>query len=165
MSPALPGTRGLFSVLQEALSRGNRRHMRLNQHVDNLVDSLWGRPTRFLELVPTPPMAVGASDACQVGMGGVWFDASATQLPLLWRQRFAPHVSAAMITYANPTGSLPISDLELTAIIAHKDVRVNAWDARERIIWIGSSDNKAVISWSTKGTSSTSLATRGYLLR
>ena len=40
---------------------------------------------------------------------------------------------------------------------------MNAWDARERTIWIGS-DNKAAISWSTKG-SSTSLVARAYLLR
>ena len=149
MSSALPGTRGLFSVLQEALSRGDRRRVRLNHHAYRtaadfraLVDSLGSRPTRLLELVPTPPLAVGASDACQVRMGGVWFDASATQPPLLWRQRFAPQVSAAMVTYANPTGSLSISDLELTAIIAHKDVLVHAWDARERTIWIGSEQSR-----------------------
>ena len=33
MLPALPGTRGLFSTLQEALSKGDRRRVRLNRHV------------------------------------------------------------------------------------------------------------------------------------
>lgn len=49
MSPALRGTRGLFSILQQqdTLSRGDRERVRLNQEVHNvaadftmLVDSL-----------------------------------------------------------------------------------------------------------------------------
>jgi hypothetical protein len=79
MSPALPGTRGLFSVLQHALSSGDRRRVRLSQQVydtaadfNALVDSLAQRPTRLQELVPMEPSHIGASDACQVGMGGIW---------------------------------------------------------------------------------------------
>ena len=170
MSPALPGTRGLFSVLQEALSRGDRTRVRLNQHVYDtaadftyLLDSLASRPTRLSELVPTPPKAVGASDACQRGMGGVWLDAH-SQLPqLVWRQEFPSHVSAALVSDRNPSGSLSISDLELSAIIAHKDILARSRDVRERTIWIAS-DNQAAVSWSQKG-SSTSVAARAYLLR
>lgn len=33
MSPALPGTRGLFSVLQDALSKGDHTRVRLNRRV------------------------------------------------------------------------------------------------------------------------------------
>ena len=78
MSPALPGTRGLFSVLQAVLSRGDATRGWLNQQVfdtaadfEVLVNSLATRPRRLHELVPTPPSHVDACDACQRGMGGV----------------------------------------------------------------------------------------------
>ena len=171
MSPALPGTRGLFSVLQEALRKSDRQRVRITQHVSDtaadftaLVDSLASRPTRLPELVPTPPSHVGACDACQVGMGGVWLaaDGVATS-PTLWRQRFEPHVARALITSDNRRGTISISDLELTGMIAHKDVAASAFDVRERTFWIAS-DNRAAVAWSTKGSAS-SLAARAYLLR
>ena len=79
MTAALPGSRGLFSVLQDALRGGDRHRVRLTSRVfDSLVDfrliadSLRDRPTRFRELVPVDdPIARGACDACQTGMGGV----------------------------------------------------------------------------------------------
>ncbi|KAI2499906.1 hypothetical protein MHU86_14576 [Fragilaria crotonensis] len=171
MAPALPGTRGLFSVLQEALSRGDRHRVRLNPDVYAtahdfrvLVNAVASRPTRLHELVPTPPSDIGACDACRIGMGGVWFDAiDPTAAPVLWRLRFPPHVVAALITSDNPHGSLSISDLELAGVIAHKEVLATHRDIAERTIWIAS-DNRAAISWSNKG-SSTSLAARAHLLR
>lgn len=170
MSPALPGTRGLFSVLQDALSRGDGHRVRLTQHVYDttaadftaLVDSLAARPTRLHELVPTRPSHVGASNACQVGMGGVWLGSDPSAAPIVWRQRFAPHVANALVTSANRHGTVSISDLELAGMIAHKDVLAQVQDVRERTIWIAS-DNRAAVSWSTKG-SCTSVAARAYLL-
>lgn len=128
MSPALPaGTRGLFSVLQQALSRGDSKRVRLNQHIystaadfTHLLNSLARRPTRLQELVPTPPMAIDASNACQRGMGGVQLDAHSSSPPIIWRQEFAPRVSADMVSNRNPRGSLSILDPEFMAIIAHK---------------------------------------------
>ncbi|KAI2494663.1 adenylate kinase [Fragilaria crotonensis] len=170
MSPALPGTRGLFSTLQDALSRGDHSRVRLTQHVydtaddfTTLVDSLAERPTRLTELVPTAPTHIGACDACQVGMGGVWLACDERTPPFVWRQRFAPLVAGALITSDNPRGSLSISDLELAGMIAHKDALASTHDIRERTIWVAS-DNRAAVSWSTKG-SSTSVAARAYLLR
>ena len=171
MSPALPDTRGLFSVLQHALSRGDSKRIRLNQHVydtaadfQGLVHSLGTRPTRLQELVPTAPLAVRASDACRRGMGGVWLDGPAAAPPLVWRSGFSPQISDALITFENPRGTVSISDLELAAIVAqHTDVIAQARDVRERTLWVAS-DNRAAVSWSTKG-SSTSLDARAYLLR
>lgn len=67
----------MFSVLQAALSRGDTRRVRLNQHVydtasdfEHLLHTLTVRSTRLSELVPTWPTHIGASDACQSGMGG-----------------------------------------------------------------------------------------------
>ena len=63
MEPGLPGSRGLFSILQNALSRGDSHRLRLNQHVFSSIEdfkwmasSLGARPTaRLRELVPVPP--------------------------------------------------------------------------------------------------------------
>ena len=171
MSPALPGTRGLFSALQDALSRGDARRMRLNQHVyaaaadfRALVLAVDTRPTRLRELVPTAPSDIGACDACRQGMGGVWFDALDPHAPpIVWRSRFSPGVSAALITSDNRHGSISISDLELAGMIAHKDILCHTRDVAERTIWLAS-DNKAAVSWSGKG-SATSVAARAQLLR
>ena len=170
MSPALPGTRGLFSTLQDALSKGDLRRVRINRHVRAaaadfllLVDSLATRPTRLQELVPTHPLAVGACDACQHGMGGVWLFPDTTQHPVLWRSRFPTHVSASLVTAGNRQGLISISDLELAGIIGHKAVLSDHIDTRERTIWIAS-DNRAAVSWATKG-SSTSVSARAYLLQ
>jgi hypothetical protein len=49
-----------------------------------IADSLGLRPTRLQELVPVSrPHYIGASDACQLGMGGVWFDLSGVNPPML----------------------------------------------------------------------------------
>lgn len=97
MSPALPGTRDLFSTLQDALSKGDRRRVRINRHdhataadFKLLVNYLSARPTRLQELVPTAPVAVGACDACQKGMCGVWLFSDDNAPPALACTFLAP---------------------------------------------------------------------------
>jgi hypothetical protein len=82
MSLALPGTRGLFSVLQEALrhqsSHGKRLRHRHPVH-DFLDDFQWlvkevsSRPTSIDEISAQPPVTYGAIDASGKGMGGFYF--------------------------------------------------------------------------------------------
>ena len=171
MSAALPGSRGLFSVLQATLSKGDKHRVRLNRHVFDvisdfrlLVDSVAQRPTRLRELVPVSPSDTGACDACRVGMGGVWFDALDPMAhPLVWRAEFPAHIQLSLITAECPRGTLSISDLELAGIIAHKDILAQARHVHERTLWVAG-DNRASVSWATKG-SSTSTAARAYLLR
>lgn len=170
MSPALPGARGLFSVLQDSLRRADRNRVRVNKDVWHMAadfraiaDSLKSRPTRLQELVPSEPRYVGACDACIHGMGGVWFPLGSTASPILWRQSFAEPIRNALVTAARPKGTLSISDLELAALIAHKDVLARQHSVAEHTIWMAT-DNKAALSWSTKG-SATSTAARAYLLR
>ena len=172
MAPGLPGSRGLFSILQEALSKGDRRRVRLNRHVFDtisdfraLADSLAIRPTRLGELVPVFPSDTGSCDACRMGMGGVWFDVlDPSAAPIVWRhQPFPPAVQADLVTAHHRGGSLSISDLELAGTIAHKDVLATARHVQERTLWLAG-DNRASLSWATKG-SSTSSSARAYLLR
>ena len=156
MAPGLPGSRGLFSVLQDALSRGDRGRVRLNRHVfDTIADfrllahSLAQRPTRLRELVPASPSNSGSCDACRRGMGGVWFDLlNPDAAPILWRSPFPAEVQQALITAAHPHGTISISDLELVGTIAHKDILARTRDVHERTMWVAG-DNKASLSWAT----------------
>lgn len=171
MSPALPGTRGLFSVLQEALRHTDARRICITSRIRvlatdflTLANSVHTRPTRLHELVPTYPSDIGSCDACQKGMGGVWFDTlDARTPPIVWRQPFPPHIVAALITAENPHGTVSISDLELTGMIAHKDILAHSRNVAGRTIWLAS-DNRAAVAWSIKG-SATSVTARAELLR
>ena len=168
MSLVLPGSRGLFSILQHSLSQADKHRVRITPQVcDMAADfraiaaSLHARPTRLRELVPTTPIYVGACDACQLGTGGVWF--SNDMPPIIWRLAFPVAAQRSLFTSDNPRGSLSISDFELTALIAHKDVLASYRPVAEQTIWTAS-DNRAALAWSTKG-SSTSISARAYLLR
>jgi hypothetical protein len=170
MTTALPGARGLFSTLQDALGKGDKHQVKLSCRVfDSLADfrtiadTLHERPTRFRELIPVgTPMATGACDACQRGMGGVWFVPGLA--PIVWRSEFSLAIQRALVTSNNRSGAISISDLELAGTIAHKQVLIQAVpDVAERPIWLAG-DNRASLSWATKG-SATSTSARAYLLR
>jgi hypothetical protein len=79
----IPGGKGLFSVLQEALrtkcDQGSRVKFSSAVH-QILADFRWlaqdltRRPTRIAEIIPkTKPDTLGAQDAAATGMGGVHF--------------------------------------------------------------------------------------------
>lgn len=145
--------------------------MRLTQRVwdvvsdfTDIVDTLRQRLTRLQKLIPMAPTWVGASDACRDGMGGVWFHTTdQTQPPIVWRQAYPSDVRDNLVTSDNPKGEVSISDLELLAMIAHKDVVAQHSEVAERTLWMAT-DNRAALLWSAKG-STTSVAARAYLLR
>lgn len=171
MSAGLPGSRGLFSVLQHTLSKGDQHRIRLNRRVFDvisdfrfLLDSVVARPTRMRELVPVAPSDTGACDACRLGMGGVWFDTlDPLTPPIVWRSQFPAAIRDALVTATCPGGTISISDLELAGTIAHKDVLAQARHVHERTLWVAG-DNRASLIWATKGSSTSSRA-RAYLLR
>ena len=98
---------------------------------DLAADSLRQRSTRLQELVPSQPSYIGASDASRLGMRGVWFSHNPTHPPVLWRQPFPKEVAAALVTVTNAHGTISISDLELAAMIAQKDVLARHWPVTE----------------------------------
>jgi hypothetical protein len=136
---ALPGTRGLFSVLQEALLHkihdGKRLRLRRPVH-DFLDDFRWlargvgSRPTSIDELVAQPPSTFGATDASGLGMGCVFFLPGGR--PYLWRKAFPHKVASQLVTADNPTGSVSINDLELAATVAQSDVLCQLVDVSGR---------------------------------
>lgn len=175
MSIALPGARGLFSLLQEAFRHKDlqRPRLRLTQAVHGVLqDFRWlakdlsSRPTRIAELVPSDPKVVGACDAAGTGMGGVFFvpDVTGTgTTPHLWRSAFPQHVQDVLVSFDNPTGTVNNSELELCGNIAHHDIVAQTTDLRERTI-ATMSDNVASVYWLRKG-STTTTKPPAYLLR
>jgi hypothetical protein len=189
MAIAIPGSRGLFSLLQEALRHQSDGRIRLSRGVHDTLDDLrWLandlaiRPTRLYEIVPQPdPELLGAQDASGDGMGGVWFPASTSLLerpangsaaesstadsagPILWRAQFDADITRDLVSYQNPSGTITNSDLELAASLVQHDIAAHRFDIRERTIATGS-DNTPTVAWQSKG-STTTVSAPAYLLR
>lgn len=164
---AVPGGRGMFSVLQNVLSKrcDVASRLRLTQPVHAILkDFQWlaqdlaRRPTRLAELVPADmPSALGAHDAAATGMGGVHFVPlpDGTVEPLLWRSPFPPEVAARLVSSDNLAGTITNSELELAGSVAQLDVLAQEFDVREKTVH-NSSDNVATVWWQRKGAVSSS---------
>ena len=171
---AIPGGRGMLSQLQATLTySANARpsdRLTLSRAVHdqlsdlrNLAEDVGSRPTRWGELVDSDPAFLGAMDASADGMGGVWLDTQQKRPPLMWRQKFPPEVTKAVVSWANPSGTLTNSDLEQTGLVCHPDILAQQHDLRERTI-CALSDNTAAVSRESRGSTSTD-SPSAYLCR
>ena len=163
MSIGIPGSRGLFSLLQEGFRHADKYRIRITPAMRHQLDDfewlandLASRPTELAEIVPDHPVAVGPHDASGEGMGGVWLPAvtNSNLTPILWRERFPPHITARLVSSSNPTGDITNSDLELAGLVAQQDVLVQTVNCRGRTIApIG--DNTPMVYWHHKGSTTT----------
>jgi hypothetical protein len=102
-------------------------------------------------------------------MGGVAFIPEATTSspspirPILWRAPFPPAVVSSLVSFANPTGTINNSELELAGTIAQHDIISQFADVREHTLHNGH-DNTAAVFWQRKGSTTTTGPT-AYLLR
>ncbi len=185
MTVAIPGSRGMFSLLQEALRNVTCNRIRLSKGVHHcLEDFRWlsadlaARPTRLYEIIEQDtPILIGAGDSSGQGTGGVWFPSGPIQerartvasidsqpfQPILWRARFPPDIVKSLVSFKNPSGTITNSDLELAGNVLHNDIASSNFDVRERTI-TSASDNIATVSWQRKGSTTTTSAP-AYLLR
>jgi hypothetical protein len=163
---AIPGGRGLFSVLQEAPKKrfDNGTRVRLTPIVHSMLqDFHWlakdmvRRPTRISELIPARiPATVGAQDTSEVGMG--WFHfvplPNGQVQPLLWWSKFDDRVTSQLATFANLGWTITNSDLKLAVSVAQHDVLAQQVDVREATIH-NLTDNMVTMYWQRKGATST----------
>lgn len=178
MSLALPGSRNIFSTMQNALSSALHGRVALSRGVHDAVadfkwmaDNVAQRPTRIAELVPLLPSAVGHHDASGTGAGGVWFPAAhicprgnvTPRQPIVWRHQWSQEITNRLITDTNRNGSLTNSDLELAGGLIHLDVLSQCFDTRERTV-LSLGDNLSTTFWERRGSTSTSKPP-AYLLR
>jgi hypothetical protein len=171
MSLGIPGARGLFSTLQQALRVPEARRIRLTASVQNFLDdlrhlaqTLSQRPTHISEVMPQQPRSIGACDAAASGMGGVHFVPTQDGIiSLLRRAKFDASVTARLVTFRNRKGDITNSDLELATSVVHADVLDQQVDIREHTIH-NFYHNTATKYWHDKGLT-TSAAPAAYLLR
>ena len=167
---AIPGGRGFFSTLQTGFKHADKHRIRINKPMHDAITDLHhlaldigSRPTRFGEIVPDLPIAIGTADASGAGMGGIWLSHDPAFQPLVWRSRFPSEVQDDLVSTDNPHGRISNSDLELAGQIAHLDVLNQHSDCRERTVST-LTDNISARSWQRKG-STTTLGPAAYLLR
>ena len=179
MSLALPGSRHLFSQMQNALSTGTKTRIALKKGVHQaLNDFRWmhanisERPTRIAELVPLTPQALGFHDASgSKGAGGVWFPTPELvtrgdvdpNTPLLWRLPWPQDLIDKLVSDDNPTGTVTSADFELAGGLLHLDALAHSYDIRERTV-VSKTDNLNTMFWERKGSCTTD-SSPAYLLR
>ena len=73
-------------------------------------------PTQFKELVSGWPDFVGIVDASSHDVGGVVVSKLSTCVPTVFRWEWPPNIKADIKSFANPTGSITNSDLEMAGI-------------------------------------------------
>ena len=178
MAVALPGSRNVFSTMQNALAHKTGGRVALHKGVhDALDDFRWmhrhisTRPTRIAELVPLPPVAEGHHDASGAGAGGIWFpspsltprEGYARSTPVAWRFEWPADIARRLVTDTNPRGTITNSDLELAGGLLHLDALTHCFDIRERTV-VSKGDNLSTTFWERKGSTSTDKPP-AYLLR
>ena len=128
MSLGIPGSKGLFSLLQTGITCSEANRTRLTptmkahpQDFEHLAQDLRQRPASIAELVPDKPVALGPVDASGEGMGGAWPPATThnTLEPIVWRHRFPLDITADLVSDSNPRGTITNSDLEPAGTVAH----------------------------------------------
>ena len=168
VSLTIPGSAGLFCVLQLAQNRAKGNPIRITRHLRQhlsdfarLCASLCSQPTHLAELVPQSPSFLGTTDAAKSGMGGVSFD-SRNQGDV-WRVPFPEDIQAALVSEENPTGSMTNSDLEQAAILMQLEMVALQKGATYATIHTFS-DNTSTIARFRKGAISSDRAP-AYLCR
>ena len=170
MCLAIPGGRGLFSHLQQALRTSDKRRVRLNTAVQQeladwitLARSVATRPTYLHELFPGPATFVGAHDAAKSGMGGVWFPPDSLAPCLAWRWQLPPNFQQRLVSSSNPHGDITNSHLELAGHLAHLQVLAAHTQLQGHTI-VALGDNQAAVHWQHRRSASSDGPT-SYLLR
>ncbi len=178
MSFALPGSRNIFSTMQNVLASKTGGHLAFDKGVHHaLEDFRWmqenisSHPTQIAEVVPLLPVAEGHHDSSGLGAGGIWFPSphlvphtgfTSTQ-PLVWWHRWPDFISTWLVMADNPHGSITNSDLELAGGPFHLDALSKCFDIRERTV-LSKGDNLSTTFWECRGSTSTN-SPPAYLLR
>ena len=124
-----------------------------------LIRLVGRRPTHVTELIEHPPSYQGFVDASKWGVGGVWFSGTKLVVPIVWFFEWPQDIRDQFCSSANKTGSLTISDLELTGILLHWLVLEHIVDPitlRDSSVSIWC-DNLPAVAWMYKFRTSTSL--------
>jgi hypothetical protein len=124
-----------------------------------LIRLVGRRPTHVTELVEHPPAYQGFVDASKWGAGGVCSGGTKQLIPIVWFYEWPQTIRDQFCSASNKTGSLTISDLELTGILLQWLVLKHVVDMptlRDASVSIWC-DNLPAVAWMYKFRTSTSL--------
>ena len=160
----IPGGKGLFSPIYRALQNTSKQ-IPITEQLKaalkdwrTLVQHLGAHPTPVQLLVSAYPNYIQYTDACKLGAGGVITPGLDSIEYWVWQFEWPQDIQDEMITEANPTGKLTINDLELAGLVLGWLVLENVC-ANLLYKHIGSfCDNTSAVSWTYKGSTSTSIA-------
>lgn len=143
----------------------NKRYINMTDDLRNILRD-WSallrlvgrRPTHVKELVEHRPQYQGFVDASKWGVGGVWFGGTSSMIPIVWFIEWPQEIRDQFCSSSNKTGTITISDLELTGILLHWLVLEQAVDTttlkhNSVAIWC---DNLPAVAWTYKFRTSTS---------
>ena len=107
-------------------------------------------PTRCKELVSGWPDFVGIVDASSHGVGGVVVGELSTCVPTVFHWEWPPDIKADIKLFANPTGSITNSDLEMAGILLLWLVMEGVCDSVQEKCVALFSDNSSTVAWVTR---------------
>jgi len=167
-SISIPCGKPIMGQLDRYLARAGRANRNYINMTDDLSTILrdWSallrlvgrRPTHVRELVEHRPQYQGFVDASKWGVGGVWFSGIAGMIPIVWYLEWPQTIRDQFCSSTNITGTLTISDLELTGIFLHwlvleQSVEISTLKHNSVAIWC---DNLPAVAWTYKFRTSTS---------
>jgi hypothetical protein len=160
----LPAAKSFFTPLYNAL-RGLPQKIGLGQNSEvrlalldaaALIRDMARRPTHVAELNQMELEYIGYCDASAFGAGGVWFGGTTPLAPSVWRVQWPADITAQVVSFANPTGKLTNSDLELAGVVLQESaLEVQVGSLARAHLGIGC-DNSPAVAWTTR------MATRSH---
>ena len=168
----LPAAKGMFTPINDAM-KGSPKSIGLPKNgtvrvalldLAKLTKKLAERPTHVREIVPQPPDYIGLCDASGFGAGGVWFGGEKGLDPVIWRVDFPKQIRDALVSDANPKGTLTNSDLEMAGTLLQAIVLEQVTNMRHAHA-LTFCDNTPAVSWATRMASKSQSPIAGRLIR
>ncbi len=162
---AIPAGAGLLSPCNKILAlRPKTVFLQQNEDLQTAIQDIRvllresiAAPTRCKELVCTWPHIIGYTDASRHGFGGVIVGETTAIPPTVFRGAWPPDIKNELVLVHNPSGSISISDLEMTGfLILWFVIEATAPTLLEQSFALFS-DNSPSISWATRLASRRSL--------
>lgn len=164
-SLGLPGGRGLFSPIHQAMSTEQHYvciHTALRQALQDwrtLIIDMKTNPTSVCQLVQEDPSYTGHVDACKIGVGGVWRALDNTFTPIVWKMQWPKDIQALA-----KEDTISINTLEAAGVLLHWLALEQAAPTLHHKHVAIFCDNSSAVSWMYK-MSATRTPLAGFLLR
>ena len=106
-----------------------------------------GDPTKCARLVTSWPDFIGVKDASSHGVGGIIIGENKAASPTVFRLQWPPDITTAIVSDANPDGSITNSDLEMAGLLLLWLVMEEVCPSLEGAHIALFSDNSPTVHW------------------